>query len=516
MIYKPLDIKKIVGIIALDSRFAGTTNYLKGSDLVDLFNAVGFKDAYENSIVAEGMVPNPSRTQYVKQRVSDLADAGRIDELIKNLIAYVKDSNSIVNILRKEVPELLNGIDLSQYDNPFTAPRTVFDKLPKGKNPIVFISYSWDSDEHKEWVKNFALGLRERGIFVLLDQFYEEGGDLVNFMISGIRNADRVLVIGTPTYKEKAEKTSSGVRQEDQIINIDLYYQSDSTKYIPCLRHGSFESSFTQFIGVRKGFDFSNDNNFSSEINRLSEKLINPTYSLPPLPPIYGNIGMNSDNVGKKIAIITTMPVNTELFSKLYIPVFDKILEFVTVEDYSKWMRMLANDGESEMYQWQYNKLDELSKYCYSRMKNEQFKTFDILIENLGELTKDFLTVYRRHWKSLPDGRYRIDHFFHNDEGNQELTNDFLNEVFLVSDYCLEMTRLMNLILQRIRSIIIDYRVDIGLLYIEGLCNDRPIEYIDSEKIDKPYPGEKNFLNDRLKRQQSFGYYPNIKNFGLH
>lgn len=33
-----------------------------------------------------------------------------------------------------------------------------FDEIPEG-HPVVFISYSWDSEEHKAWVKKLSLGI---------------------------------------------------------------------------------------------------------------------------------------------------------------------------------------------------------------------------------------------------------------------------------------------------------------------------------------------------------------------
>ena len=37
--------------------------------------------------------------------------------------------------------------------------------------PTCFLSYSWDSDEHREWVRALATRLREDGVEALLDQF---------------------------------------------------------------------------------------------------------------------------------------------------------------------------------------------------------------------------------------------------------------------------------------------------------------------------------------------------------
>jgi hypothetical protein len=36
--------------------------------------------------------------------------------------------------------------------------------------PRVFISYSWDDEDHKRWVRDLAARLRTHGIETLLDQ----------------------------------------------------------------------------------------------------------------------------------------------------------------------------------------------------------------------------------------------------------------------------------------------------------------------------------------------------------
>lgn len=76
-----------------------------------------------------------------------------------------------------------------------------FDNLPED-HPIVFISYSWDSEEHKAWVRKLSDDLRgKHSVFTLLDQYNRGGYDLISFMTQAVEKADRVLLIGTPEYK---------------------------------------------------------------------------------------------------------------------------------------------------------------------------------------------------------------------------------------------------------------------------------------------------------------------------
>jgi len=43
---------------------------------------------------------------------------------------------------------------------------------PSRRPPCVFISYSWDSLEHRQWVAQLATSLRQNGVEVILDQWH--------------------------------------------------------------------------------------------------------------------------------------------------------------------------------------------------------------------------------------------------------------------------------------------------------------------------------------------------------
>lgn len=51
-----------------------------------------------------------------------------------------------------------------------------------------FISYSWDNDDHKMWVRDLATRLHGEGITVKLDQWHLVPGDqLPQFMETAVR-----------------------------------------------------------------------------------------------------------------------------------------------------------------------------------------------------------------------------------------------------------------------------------------------------------------------------------------
>ena len=78
--------------------------------------------------------------------------------------------------------------------------------------PIVFISYSWDSPEHKAWVKRLANRLFENAVDARLDHYDCPPGDnFLLFMEEELTKADRVLLILTKNYKSKADNRQYGV-----------------------------------------------------------------------------------------------------------------------------------------------------------------------------------------------------------------------------------------------------------------------------------------------------------------
>lgn len=119
------------------------------------------------------------------------------------------------------------------------------------KRKIVFISYSWDSEEHKDWVLKLSNDLRSRyGIDVILDQYdISLGNDLNHFMESSILKADKIIVILTPEYKRKAENRERGVGYEISMITQEILEASiEDNKVIPIIRNGSKKLSTPIFL----------------------------------------------------------------------------------------------------------------------------------------------------------------------------------------------------------------------------------------------------------------------------
>ena len=60
----------------------------------------------------------------------------------------------------------------------------------------VFISYAWEDEEHKQWVRELATRLRNHRVDVILDQWEARiGDDLQLYMEQGLTDSHLILVI---------------------------------------------------------------------------------------------------------------------------------------------------------------------------------------------------------------------------------------------------------------------------------------------------------------------------------
>lgn len=183
------------------------------------------------------------------------------------------------------------------------------------ENPKVFISYSHDSPEHKRWVSELAARLRHNGIDAILDQWdLGLGDDITRFMERGIVDADRVLVICTGKYVNKANAGEGGVGYERMIVNAELVQNLGTDKFIPIIRQASGKEKTPTFLGTRVYADFTRDSQFDAECEKLIRELHEmPIIEKPPLgkspfPPVESDTQLTeiSDEVKSPSLVYTT------------------------------------------------------------------------------------------------------------------------------------------------------------------------------------------------------------------
>lgn len=136
--------------------------------------------------------------------------------------------------------------------------------------PKVFISYSWEDKEHKDWVRSLTDQLIENGIDATLDQYDLTLGDrLPQFMEQSITAADYVLIICTPTYKEKADNRQGGVGYEGHIISGELFSKGNEHKFIPVIRKGNVRTAIPTYLSGKLGIDLTGKTDYVSNFRDL-------------------------------------------------------------------------------------------------------------------------------------------------------------------------------------------------------------------------------------------------------
>ena len=108
--------------------------------------------------------------------------------------------------------------------------------------PRVFISYSWDSEAHKQHVLELADQLRDEGIDCELDQYHQSPPEgWARWMLRQVKQADFVLMICTQTYYRRAlgeepPGIGKGVKWEGAIITDAIFNsEAKNVKFIPVL-----------------------------------------------------------------------------------------------------------------------------------------------------------------------------------------------------------------------------------------------------------------------------------------
>lgn len=195
-----------------------------------------------------------------------------------------------------------------------------------------------------------------------------------------------------------------------------------------------------------------------------------------------------------------------DLFSQIYVPYTDKILEYMNIVHYHDWTYRLAASGNTMVHEDQLDRWDNLILYLRSRVKHDEYKDIDSLYDNLSLLVSDILHIFNYYCGDRRnDGMISIEKFYKNLPYNPNYQKDlekYKEIVMLLSDLIFEQTRLLNLILNRMRAVMPDYQVEIGNLMTDSVMAHN--EYREDEETESPYPGVKEFMAVRSLRNYHF------------
>ncbi len=175
-------------------------------------------------------------------------------------------------------------------------------------NPTCFISYSWDSDNHKKWIRDLSTLLQDNGVTVLLDQWDAYPGmDLPHYMETAISQSDYVLLICTPTFATKANAGKGGVGYEKTIVTGEVFMGSASPKkFVPILHSGDPKISLPAYLKSKLFIDFRELSSFDDSFEELLRHIYDsPKYVRPVLgsKPSFIKPSRPSREVGVKSVI---------------------------------------------------------------------------------------------------------------------------------------------------------------------------------------------------------------------
>ncbi|MBB5327804.1 toll/interleukin-1 receptor domain-containing protein [Tunturiibacter gelidoferens] len=176
---------------------------------------------------------------------------------------------------------------LKQDETPLEPAQAIISRqLPARVDgaPRVFLSYSWEGDEHKAWVRALAERLQKDGIQILFDKWYLKlGQDKLYFMEQAVTQSDFVAIVCTENYAEKANSREGGVGYESMIITGEVAEHMLTDKFIPVLRQGSFKTSLPIYLKSRLGVNLSAEPYSEDEYEELLRKLHGETLEGPAL-----------------------------------------------------------------------------------------------------------------------------------------------------------------------------------------------------------------------------------------
>ncbi len=175
-------------------------------------------------------------------------------------------------------------------------------------NKKVFISYSWGTKEHQDWVLYLAKRLMSDTVDVELDKWsLKDGHDIFSFMESMVKSDEifRVLIICDQNYKIKSDERKGGVGTETQIITPEIYGNQNQEKFIPIVRERDEDNNahLPVFLSSRKYIDFSSEEFFEDSYEELLRNILEaPSYAKPQIGttvPTYiteSNVNNNKTN----------------------------------------------------------------------------------------------------------------------------------------------------------------------------------------------------------------------------
>ncbi len=179
--------------------------------------------------------------------------------------------------------------------------------------PKLFISYSWTSPQHKQWVLDLATKLRGNGVDALLDTWdIKEGQDVIKFMEGMVTDStiNKVMMVVDKSYADKADEREGGVGVEAQIISKKIYDNHDQEKFVAIALEKDSEGKLILpvYCKSRMCIDFSDPQNYDEKFEELLRWIFGKPLDVKPALGKKPDFLSDEPNDEKKIDIKTAIP----------------------------------------------------------------------------------------------------------------------------------------------------------------------------------------------------------------
>ena len=170
-----------------------------------------------------------------------------------------------------------------------------------------FISYSWDDEAHREWVRKLAERLRADGVNVSIDRWEAVPGDqLAAFMERAIRENQFVVIVCTPRYKQRSDAREGGVGYEGDIMTAEVMTSQNHRKFIPVLRSGSWpQAAPSSFLG-KYYVNLTGDPYPERDYEDLVRTLLGVRETAPPIGKPMATIATTTNRESKSLSVRTS------------------------------------------------------------------------------------------------------------------------------------------------------------------------------------------------------------------
>ncbi len=294
--------------------------------------------------------------------------------------------------------------------------------------PKVFISYSWSTQLHINWVLELAEKLMNDGVNVILDKWdLKEGQDIYHFMEQMVNDETitKVLIIIDKMYTEKANDRAGGVGTETLIISPKIYKKYDQEKFIPIIRELQDDGKpyIPTYVNGRIFIDFTSDDYFLDEYEKLLRNIfIQTMYIKKPIlgtPPSYilekDPIQIKTFN---KLKILQNAILNDNKFAKNYVRDYLDTLVFA-FDDFK--LKYEKQDNFDELF------MDNISNFISYR---DNFVEFLELVYTAFE-PNEINQLLHQFWENIIEFKYTSSEIKQSSEWDYDNYKFIIYELFL-------------------------------------------------------------------------------------